>query len=403
MRIGLVLGLAGWIVAAVLLWRTSVPSLELGGLDVHRYFSPQVLARAHDYSNGERVLWLFGTIASLATLAILVWRLPRSAYRLGLGRVGAAIVLGMVAVSALWLVQLPFSIAGLWWQHHYGLGPFDPGSWLAAQWSLLTAQAVFALAGIALVVALAVRFPRLWWLPGAGTFVVLATLLGFVAGWLGAAGTHPFESAALRGDVVRIERAEHVHPPVRVLKVSSWTNEPNGFTAGFGPSTHVVIWDTLLDGRFTRGEIDVVIAHELGHARSRHILKGIAWYALFAFPAALLVAASTRRRGGLRNPANLPLALLVVTVFGLATTPFQNAVSRRYEAEADWRALNATNDAADARNLFRSFVPTTLEEPDPPGWDYAWLENHPTIAQRLAMVDAYVERARSVPASPAVP
>src|SRR6266542_108499 len=78
MRIGLVLGLAGWIVAAVLLWRTSVPSLELGGLDVHRYFSPHVLARAHDYGNGERVLWLFGTIASLATLAILVWRPPRS-------------------------------------------------------------------------------------------------------------------------------------------------------------------------------------------------------------------------------------------------------------------------------------------------------------------------------------
>jgi STE24 endopeptidase len=403
MRIGLVLGLGGWIVAAVLLWRTSVPSLELGGLDVHRYFSPQVLARTHDYGNGERVLWLLGTIASLAMLAILVWRLPRSARGLGLGRVGSAIVLGMVAVSALWLVRLPFSIAGLWWQHHYGLGPFDPGSWLAAQWSVLTAQAVSALAGIALIVALAVRLPRLWWLPGAVTFVALAALVSFVSGWLGAAGTHPFRSPALRADIARIERAEHVHPPVRVQKVSEWTNEPNGFTAGFGPSTHVVIWDTFFDGRFSRGEIDVVIAHEVGHARSRHILKGVAWYALFAFPVALLVGAVTRRRGGLRNPANLPLALLVFTVFGLATTPFQNAVSRRYEAEADWRALNATNDPGDARNLFRSFVPTTLAEPDPPGWDYAWLENHPTIAQRIAMVNAYAERATSARASQAGP
>jgi STE24 endopeptidase len=392
MRIGLVLGVAGWIVAAVFLWRTSVPSLRLGGLDVHRYFSPELLARAHDYGNGERVLWLLATFATLVTLAILVWRLPRSARGLGLGRVGSAIVLGMVAVSALWLVQLPFSIAGLWWQHHYDLGPFDPGSWLAAQWAVLSAQAVSALAGIALVVALAVRFPRLWWVPGAGTFVALAALLGFVSGWLGAAGTHPLRSEALRADVARIERVEHVHPPVRMLKVSSWTNQPNAFTAGFGTSTRVVVWDTMLDGRFSRGEIDVVIAHEVGHARSRHILKGIAWYALFAFPAALLVAAVTRRRGGLRNPANLPLALLVVTVFGLATTPFQNAVSRRYEAEADWRALNATNDPADARRLFRAFVPATLDEPDPPGWYYAWIENHPTIAQRIAMVNAYAER-----------
>src|SRR5207237_2024336 len=105
----------------------------------------------------------------------------------------------------------------------------------------------------------------------------------------------------------------------------------------------VVLWDTIVDGRFSRSEVDVVIAHELGHARSRHVPKEIGWYALFIFPAALLVLAATKRRGGLRNPANLPLAILVLTVFGLVALPFQNAVSRRYEAEADWRALVATN------------------------------------------------------------
>jgi STE24 endopeptidase len=174
--------------------------------------------------------------------------------------------------------------------------------------------------------------------------------------------------------------------------VSDWTDEPNAFTAGFGVSTHVVVWDTLLDGRFSRREVTVVVAHELGHARSRHILKGIGWYALFVFPAALVVALVTRRRGGLRNPANLPLAVLVLTVVGLAALPFQNAVSRRYEAEADWRALRATKDAAAARGLFVQFVPTTLEEPDPPLWDYAFLQNHPTIAQRIAMANQFSGR-----------
>ena len=386
MRIGLALGLAAWIVAAVLLWRTSVPSLRLGGLDPHQYFAPRLLARAHRYGNGEGLLWLLGELATLVALGVLAWRLPRTARSVGLGRVGSAIVIGMVVVVALWFVRLPFTIATLWWQHHYGLGPFDPFYWFAAQWALLSSQAIAALAAIALAVALAVRFPRAWWIPGGVVFVALATLLAFVAGWLGAAGAHRLDTAALRADAARIQAAEQVHPPIRVIKVSDWTDEPNAFTAGFGPSTHVVLWDTLLDGRFSRGEIDVVMAHELGHSRSRHILKGIGWYALFVFPAGLLVAAVTRRRGGLRNPANLPLAILVLTMFGLVATPFQNAVSRRYEAEADWRALVATKDPAAARRLFVQFVPTTLEEPDPPGWDYAFLENHPTIAQRLAMV-----------------
>src|SRR5207342_1839982 len=100
---------------------------------------------------------------------------------------------------------------------------------------------------------------------------------------------------------------------------------------------------------------DVVLAHEFGHVKHRHVLKAVAWYGLFAFPTLFLVAEITRRRGGLRDPANLPLAVLAVTVILLVTAPFENAVSRRYEAEADWQALRTTHDAASARELFESF------------------------------------------------
>jgi len=79
----------------------------------------------------------------------------------------------------------------------------------------------------------------------------------------------------------------------------------------------------------------------------------------------------------------------VLTVLSLLTAPVQNAVSRRYEAEADWRALNATRDpAADAR-LFQSFGRTSLEQPNPPFLDYLWLENHPSLMQRIAMAQQW--------------
>ena len=48
---------------------------------------------------------------------------------------------------------------------------------------------------------------------------------------------------------------------------------------------------------------------------------------------------ATRRRGGMGEPAAVPLALLVAAVFQLAVAPAQNVVSRRSEAEADWKAL----------------------------------------------------------------
>ena len=189
----------------------------------------------------------------------------------------------------------------------------------------------------------------------------------FVSGWLSAAGARPLASPLLRSDVVRLERVEHVSgTPVRVQDVSSWTSQANAFTVGFGPATHVVVWNTLLDGRFSRGEVDVVLAHELGHVRSRHVLKALGWTALLVLPTLWLVALVTRRRGGVGDPANLPLVILTLAVLALLTAPIQNVVSRRYEAEADWRALNATRDPASARQLFESFEKTSLEEPSPP-------------------------------------
>src|SRR5581483_7391972 len=350
------------------------------------------LARAASYGTGVDVLWLLGTVARLVALAVLVWRAARFARGLGLGPIGSAVVIGMLLLVTLWFVGLPFGLAGLWWQHHWGLGPFDPGAWLVLQDATLPASAVFALGAIVIAVGLAVWLGRWWWLAAAPAFVAIAVAFGFVSGWLGAVGAHPVHSASLRGRIARIEQAEGVHAPVRVLPVHKATREANAFTAGFGPSTHVVLWDTLLDGRFSARQVDVVVAHELGHVESRHVLKGLAWLALFAFPAALLVSAITRARGGLARPANLPLAVLALALAGLLVTPFLNAVSRRYEAEADWRALRATSDPVAARELFRTFSATSLEEPNPSLLAYAWLENHPTLMQRIAMAEQFDAR-----------
>jgi STE24 endopeptidase len=382
-----------WCVGAWLLGRTSVPSLHLSGVDEHTLFSDADLRRSAHYGRGVEALWLAGTVATLAALAVLAWRLPKSIRSMGLGRIASAIVAGMVILVTLWFVGLPFSLASLWWDHHFGLGPFDVVAWLDSQWAVLAAEVASVMLGIVLLVGFAGRWPRGWWLAAAPTIVVIAAAFAFVEGWLSAAGAHRLADPALRADVARLERVERVRgTPVRVVDVSSWTNQVNAFTSGFGPSTHVVLWNTLLDGRLSRAEIDVVIAHELGHVRSRHILKAIGWSALVVLPTLWIVAVATRRRGGIADPANLPYAILVLAIVGIVTMPLQNAVSRRYEAEADWRALNATRDPAAAERLFQSFERTSLEQPNPSLLDYLWLENHPTLMQRIVMAQRWQQR-----------
>jgi STE24 endopeptidase len=132
-----------------------------------------------------------------------------------------------------------------------------------------------------------------------------------------------------------------------------------------------------------------VLAHELGHLAHNHIWKSIGWYALFAFPVAFLIARATRRRGGMGVPEAVPLAIFVYVVLQLAFLPLQNVVSRHFEAEADWSALRATNDPTAGKQLFRLFASETLEDPNPPSWDYIFLENHPTLMQRIEMTRYY--------------
>jgi STE24 endopeptidase len=83
--------------------------------------------------------------------------------------------------------------------------------------------------------------------------------------------------------------------------------------------------------------------------------------------------------------------VLTITLVSLLATPLQNVVSRRYEAEADWRALQATNDPQSMTKLFQGFERTSLQEPNPPVWAYLWLETHPTLMQRIAMAQRFEE------------
>ena len=88
----------------------------------------------------------------------------------------------------------------------------------------------------------------------------------------------------------------------------------------------------------------------------------------------------------------VPLALLVAVVLQVAASPAQNALSRRYEAEADWVALETTRDPRGAKQLHSELAEASLQDPDPPGWAFVLFDTHPTALQRIEMVAAWQAR-----------
>src|SRR5262249_37332430 len=120
----LVILAAVWLGAAAFLWRTSVPSsLDVGGLDPHRFFSDHELTRAANYQRVVDALWASHLLAEVIALAVLAWRAPKLARTIGLGRVGTGVIIAMLVLVTLWFVSLPFGFAEQWWEARHGLAP----------------------------------------------------------------------------------------------------------------------------------------------------------------------------------------------------------------------------------------------------------------------------------------
>ena len=383
----------GWVALAWLLWASVVPDgLALPHVDVDTVFGKALVDRAERYERFLLILWALGVVVTLVTLAVYARYGSRFTEESAAGPLGTGMLLGMLGLAVLWLTQLPFTVVGLWWSRRHDVSHMGYLEAVFGDWVALGATFVSVCIALLVVMGLARRLGSWWWIPGAAVFTGIAALGVFVGPYLYTGLERP-DDAGLVARYERLERAEGLHGiPLRVESVSEETSQANAFAFGLGPSRRVVLWDTLLDGRFSPGEVDVVLAHELGHHSSDHIAKAIGWFALFALPGALVLMLATRRRGGMGDPRAVPLALLVAAAWTLVTTPAQNLVSRRAEAEADWKALQTTRDPQAARGLFREFAVTSLGDPSPPTWAYVLLETHPTLAQRVAMADAWAAR-----------
>ncbi len=392
-----------WAAAAFFLWSsTRVPGgLHLSGLSEHRLFSASFLHRSEHYELFAYWLSLGQTAATLVVFVLYAWRGARFARDSAAGPIGTGMLLAMLGFALVWLVSVPFTILALWWdrryhQSHEGYAAVVFGGWLA-----LIAEFLFLSLSVLIVVGLAKWFRDTWWIPGAAVFAGLAALFTFVSPYL-VGDTHRLRDPQLSAAAARIADAEGVHGvPVRVQTVH--TKDVNAFTTGIGPTRRVYLWSSLLDGRFTNREIEVVLAHEYGHQSRNHLLKGIAWYALFAFPGTYLIARAVRRRGGMREAAAVPLALLVLVVLDVVALPFQNAISRHMEAEADWMALQTTRDPTAMEAFFRGLATTGLDDPSPPTAAYLAFDDHPTVMQRIAMARAWAAREKATSAAPEGP
>ena len=235
--------------------------LDVGGLDVHRFFSARAVERAADYQRFLDVLWLLHLVATIVALVVLSSSraAPRAhararTHRRRRDRGDADARHALVRLAP---VRLRRAVVGRAARPRAArLRLVD----LRAVGAALVRGAVRARVRRRSCSSLAGWLGDRWWLVGGPVFVAFAALFVFLSGWLLQFGTHGVHSARLRSDIRVLERREGVPgTPVHVQDVSDVTTQANAYSSGFGPSANVVLWNTLLDGRFSPGEVRVVV------------------------------------------------------------------------------------------------------------------------------------------------
>ncbi len=211
----------------------------------------------------------------------------------------------------------------------------------------------------------------------------------------------PLEDETLKNRVTTLmRRCGFAAKGLFVMDGSKRSAHANAYFTGFGASKRVVFYDTLL-AKLSPGEVDAVLAHELGHFKHKHIIKRIAsMFALSLAGFALLGWLSTQawfytglgvRPNLVTTAPNDALALLlfmlVVPVFSLFVAPLFAQVSRRHEFEADSYAVAQTSGADLSNALLKLYEDnaSTLT-PDPIYVKFYY--SHPPASERLTRMTA---------------
>jgi len=352
----------------------------------------------------------FGTLSlAFSTAVLLGWTLLggldalnqalRDALLPGWGPMAYQLAL-LTAFSAIGaLVEAPLS----WWhtfrvEQAFGFNRMTLKLWLLDGLKGTLVAAVIGLPLAALILWIMGSSGGLWWLWAWVAWVVFNLVLlvlypTVIAPLFNKFEPLPDESLKARVQAL-MQRCGFKAKGLFVMDGSKRSAHSNAYFTGLGAAKRVVFFDTLLK-RLSPGEVEAVLAHELGHFKRRHVLQRLVGiFAMSLLGLALLgwLAGRSGFYAGLGVQPNLaaPNDALALLLFSLALPPLtffigplMAQLSRKHEFEADAYACAQADgrDLASALLKLHEDNAATLT-PDPV---YArFYYSHPPAAERLA-------------------
>jgi STE24 endopeptidase len=367
--------------------------------------------KATRYHRLRRRASLLGTALGALLLLVLLATGASAGLRTLAASIGGASFVSTTAIYVVLLaliaeaVQLPLAYyEGVTLERRYGLSTQSVGRWWADHFKSGGVSLVFAVLAALLVMGLLRWSPERWWMMAAFCFTGLLVLLAQLAPVLLLPLFYEFKPLQREELVARLlALADKAGAQVRGVfewRLSDRTKKANAALAGLGRTRRILVSDTLLADHSDE-EIEVILAHELGHHVHHDIWIGIAVETVLiflGFYAADVVLDATAGWFGVAGKADvavLPVLLLTAGAVSMALLPFFNALSRLHERRADRFALDITKNAPAFMSAMKRLAAQNLAEERPSRLVEVLFHTHPPIASRIEAAQAWAARRRT--------
>jgi len=362
---------------------------------------PEKQKQAKQYSRITRRLWLVDTVFSAAyALAWLFfgWSTSLRAWLMTVTTNDWLLVALYIAIfgGVFAIINLPLGYySGFVLPHRFDQSNQSLKDWVVDQLKGLAIGAPLGLLMLELLY-LALRLTGdAWWLWVAGGLLLFNVLISNLAPVLIMPLFNKYvplgdEHKELEERLLNLaKRANTKVKGVFKFDMSKRTKAANAALTGLGNTRRIILGDTLIN-EFTLDEIETVLAHELGHHVHKDIPFLIAFgtlsttLSLFIASLALNYAVSFFSFTSAADIAALPALMLILSAYGLLTSPLDNAISRWRENMADDYALQSTGKNEAFASAFTRLANQNLGEIDPEAWVVFMFYSHPPLGERIA-------------------
>ena len=320
---------------------------------------------------------------------------------LGMPVVLEAVVYFALLIAAYYVLVMPINYyKNYTLQKRYGLSNQNALSWLKDWLKVPLLAIVLGGAVVAMLYWFITAWQDIWWLLAAVLLILVSLVLSVLVPIVLVPLFYkmkPLEDEKLRERLKKLaHKAKADVSDVCVLEFSSKGTAANAALMGMGGTRRIALSDTLLDD-YTTEEIEVIVAHELGHHKN-----GDTMYAFWFQSIVLLVSfwlthivtgaiAEPLGFGGLADVAALPLLATVFIVFTSLLIPVSNTFIRRREWAADDFALRLTKNPEAFISMMTRITDQNLDEGNPNRWIERLLYDHPSCENRVRHARSYME------------